>query len=102
MNAEEYEIKRAKEYKMKLDKRMAEMQVYWEEHPQPVKIVLSEDSRAYLKVVATGKQTGREWNTLEPKIKDSHTEMLNDALRKLRMIEPQAFIEPEKVSRKVS
>lgn len=102
MNAEEYEIRKAKEYQVKLDKRMAEMQVYWEEHPEPVKIVLSEDSRAYLKVVATGKQTGKDWNTLEQKVKDAHTEMLNDALKKLRMIEPKAFKEPEKVRRRTS
>ena len=81
---------------------MAEMQVYWEEHPQPVKIILSEDSRAYLRGVSTGKKTGREWNTLEQKIKDAHSEMLDDALRRLRTIEPKAFIEPKKVSRKVS
>lgn len=102
MNAEEYEIKKAKEHKMKLDKRMTEMQNYWEKNPAPVKIILSEDSRAYLKVVATGKQTGKDWNTLEQKIKDAHTDMLNDAIRKLRIIEPKAFKEPEKVRRKVS
>jgi len=102
MNAEEYEIQKAKEYQVKLDKRMAEMQVYWEQHPEPVKIILTEDSRNYLKVLASGKETGKEWNTLEQKVKDVHAEMVNDGLKKLRIIEPNAFIEPKKISRKVS
>lgn len=102
MNAQEYQEKKDREYKEKLDKRMAEIKSYWEKNPRSAKIILSEESRAYLRAVSSGKKTGKDWDTLDQKIKDAHAEMVTDAIRKLRTIEPQAFVEAlEKKPRKV-
>lgn len=91
MNTLEYEEKKEREYKEKLEKRMKQITKYWEKHPEPVKIILSEGSRNYLRSVSTGKQQGTEWNKLDQKIKDAHTKMVSDAIRNLTITEPNAF-----------
>ena len=96
MNAQDYQEIKDREYKEKLDKRMKQIKNYWEKHPEPVNIVLSEASRNYLKTTSTGKQQGTEWNKLDQKIKDTHARMVSEAIRKLTYTEPQAF-HPEQV-----
>lgn len=96
MNAKEYEVRMEREYQEKLDKRMKQLTHYWQRHSEPVRIVLSEGSRNYLKSVSTGKQKGIEWNKLDQKIKDTHIRMVSDAIRNLTISEPQAF-HPEQV-----
>ena len=96
MNAQDYQEIKDREYKEKLDKRMKQIKNYWEKHPEPVKIRLSEGSRNYLKSVSTGKKQGTEWNKLDQKIKDTHAVMVSEAIRKLTYTEPQAF-HPEQV-----
>jgi hypothetical protein len=90
-------IRIEKEYKEKVDRRMKQMVGYWEKNPHPVKIVLSEESRNYLKTVCTGKQRGTEWNKLDIKIKNTHTKMVSDATHILTIKEPKAF-HPEQVT----
>ena len=96
MTNQELQDKIEQEYKEKLEKRMKQMTNYWEKHPEPVNIVLSEASRNYLKTTSTGKQQGTEWNKLDQKIKDTHARMVSEAIRKLTYTEPQAF-HPEQV-----
>jgi len=101
MTNKELQDKLEQEHKEKLDKRMKQITNYLEKHPEPVKIILSEGSRNYLKAVSSNSKTGKEWDSLEQKIKDTHTKMLSDAIKKLHVIEPDAFIKPRKIAQRV-
>jgi hypothetical protein len=73
-------------------RRTKQMEAYWRDNPQPVRIELPEDVRDQLKAVCTGKDKGTDWARLSQDERDAHTRMVTDMTWKIIYGHPYAFL----------